>query len=151
MSSISKKHAKLLQQIYYNEAMYLGRDRLFHYVQDQYPNDHPTRQQVMQWLKEQKVHQIHTRPVPRLSTKPVVVSKSKSYYQCDLTGPLPRDFGYNYIFGLIDVATKELFTAPLKTKTALEISKVLEGVIDENDLQISVIQSDNGSEFSGEE
>ena len=150
MSTISKKHAKLLQQIYYNEAMYLGRDRLFHYVTKEYPNDHPTRQQVMQWLKEQKVHQIHTRPPPRLPTKSVVVSKINNYYQCDLTGPLPRDSGYNYIFGLIDVATKELFTAPLKNKTALETSKALARIIDENKLQISVIQSDNGSEFSGE-
>ena len=149
MSSISKKHTKLLQQIYYNEAMYLGRDRLFHYVQEKYPNDHPTRQQLMQWLKEQKVHQIHTRPPPRFPTKTVVVSKINKYYQCDLTGPLPRDSGYNYIFGLIDVATKELFTAPLKNKTALETSKALEKIIDDN-LQISVIQSDNGSEFSGE-
>ena len=46
---------------------------LFHYVQKEYPNDHPTRQQVMQWLKEQKVHQIHSRPTPRLPTKSVVV------------------------------------------------------------------------------
>ena len=150
MSSISKKHAKLLQQIYYNEAMYLGRDRLFHYVQEQYPYDHPTRQQVMQWLKEQKVHQIHTRPVPRLPTKSVVVSKPKRYYQIDLTGPLPRDSGYNYIFGLIDVATKELFTSPLKNKTAHETSEALEKIIEDNNLKISVIQSDNGSEFSGE-
>ncbi len=150
MSTISRKHAKLLQKIYYNEAMYLGRDRLFYYLTKEYPNDHPTRQQVMQWLKGQKVHQIHTRPVPRLPTKSVVVSKPKSYYQCDLTGPLSRDSGYNYIFGLIDVATKELFTSPLKNKTALETSKGLSRIIDDNDLEISVIQSDNGSEFSGE-
>jgi hypothetical protein len=122
MSTISKKYAKLLQQIYYNEAMHLGRDQLFHYVQKEYPNDHPTRQQVMQWLKDQKVNQIHTRPPPRLPTKSVIVSKPNKYYQIDLTGPMPRDSGYNYIFGLIDVATKELFTAPLKNKTALETS-----------------------------
>ena len=53
-------------------------------------------------------------------------------------------------FGLIDVATKQLFTAPLKNKTALKTSEALEKIIDENDLKISVIQSDNGSEFSGE-
>jgi hypothetical protein len=104
----------------------------------------------MQWLKVQKVHQIHTRPSPRLPTKSVVVSKVNKYYQCDLTGPMLRDSGYNYIFGLIDVATKELFTAPLKNKSALETSKALGKIINRNELQISVIQSDNGSEFSGE-
>ncbi len=46
MSSISKKHKKLLQQIYYNEAMYFGRDRLFHYLKDNYPDEHPTRRQL---------------------------------------------------------------------------------------------------------
>ncbi len=59
-------------------------------------------------------------------------------------------FRCNYIFGLIDVATKELFTAPLKNKTALATSKALENVIDDNDLKISVIQSDNGLEFFSE-
>ena len=89
MSSISKKHEKLLQQIYYNEAMYFGRDRLFHYLKDNYPDEHPTRRQLMQWMKQQKVHQIHTRPSgPRLPTKSVVVSIPKRYYQCDLTDSL---------------------------------------------------------------
>ncbi len=81
MSTISRKHAKLLQKLYYNEAMYLGRDRLFHYVTKESPNDHPMRQQVMQWLKEQKVHQIHTRPPPRLNQllflNPRVITSNK--------------------------------------------------------------------------
>ncbi len=63
---------------------------------------------------------------------------------------LPRDSGFNYIFGRIDVSTKELFTAPLKNKTALETAKALAKIVDDNNLEISLIQSDNGGEFAGQ-
>ncbi len=85
-----------------------------------------------------------------MATKSVVVSRPKRYYQCYLTGPLPRDSGFNYIFGIIDVSTKELFTAPLKNKTASETAKALAKIVDDNDLEFSVIQSDNGDELAGQ-
>lgn len=56
-----------------------------------------------------------------------------------ITGPLSRDSRYNYIFGLIDVATKELSTAPLRNKTAAETAEVLEQIIEDNELEIAVI------------
>ncbi len=48
-----------------NEAIYLGCDRLFHYIKENYPNDH----------KRAKVHQIHMRPIARLPAKSIIVSK----------------------------------------------------------------------------
>ena len=104
----------------------------------------------MEWLKSQTVHQLHFRPPPRLPTKPVSSTKPLKYFQVDLTGPLPRDRGYNYIFGMIDVHSKILYTAPLKTKTSAETARTLEEIIRSNDLQIRVIQHDSGSEFMGE-
>ena len=80
----------------------------------------------------------------------LLVSRPKRYYQSDLTGPLSRGSGFNYIFGIIDVSTKDLFTAPLKNKTAFETAKALAKIVDDNDLEFSLIQSDNGDEFAGQ-
>jgi hypothetical protein len=54
-------------------------------------------------LKDQKVWQLQYQAPSRLPTKSVIM---KNHWQFDLTGPLPRDAGYNYIFGLIDTMTK---------------------------------------------
>jgi ribosomal protein S13 len=104
----------------------------------------------MQWLKSQQVYQLHLRPPTRVPTKSIAVSKPKKHFQADLTGPLPRDQGYNYVFAIIDVNSKMLYTRPLKTKTAAEVAIALSEVIAANDLTISVIQSDNGTEFHSE-
>jgi hypothetical protein len=146
---ITKDHEKLLQIVYYKHNFLFGRDKLFQYIKNNYES-YPTRREVMEWLKNQEVYQLHVRPSARVSTKSIVVKRPNSYYQCDLVGPLPRDQGYNYIFSIIDVASKMLYTAPLKTKTAAEVANTLDKIISDNKLHISVIQSDNGLEFHGE-
>jgi hypothetical protein len=144
---LSTEHEQLLKKIYYDQSMFLGRDKLYDYVASKYPDDHPSRRAVMEWLKNQTVHQLHFRPPPRLPTKSVVSSKPLRYFQVDLTGPLPRNQGYSYIFGMIDVHSKMLYAAPLKTKTSAETARILEEIIQSNDLHIRVIQHDSGSEF----
>ena len=100
----------------------MGRDKLYSYLASNY-SDYPTREQVMQWLKNQKVWQIHNRPISRISSKHIIVDKPLIIWSVDLTGPLIRDQGFNYIFGIIDINTKLLYTAPLKKKNSLETAK----------------------------
>jgi hypothetical protein len=144
---LTTEHEQLLETVYYDQFMFLGRDKLYYYVASKYPDDHPSRRAVMEWLKNQTVHQLHFRPPPRLPTKSVVASKPLRYFQVDLTGPLPRNQGFSYIFGMIDVHSKMLYAAPLKTKTSAETARILEEIIRSNDLHIRVIQHDSGSEF----
>lgn len=150
-NSLSTEHEALLKSVYYTQAVLVGRDRLYSYLAKMYPEDHPSRRQVMNWLKDQKIWQLHTRPPARLPTKSVTVSKPMKYFQIDLTGPLIRDKGFHYILGIIDVHTKLLHTAPLKNKSSFQVANALEKIINEHCLNISVIQSDNGLEFTGSE
>ena len=39
--SFSKKHEKLLRELYYDRSLYCGRDKLFHYLTENYNSDHP--------------------------------------------------------------------------------------------------------------
>jgi transposase InsO family protein len=147
--ALTRQHEDLLLKVYNKEKFLFGRDKLYQYLRENYTS-FPSRRQVMQWLKSQQVYQLHQRPPLRVPTKSVAVSKPNKYFQADLTGPLPRDQGYNYVFAIIDVNSKMLFTRPLKTKTAAEVASALSEVIAANNLTISVIQSDNGTEFHGE-
>ena len=54
---LSKLHAKLLQKLYYEELFLFGRDKIYKYLMENY-EDHPSRREVMQWLKDQKVWQL---------------------------------------------------------------------------------------------
>lgn len=58
--TLPAKNEKLLNDVYYNEYMLVGRDNLYHYLVSKTPDDHPTRNEVMSWLKAQKVY--HTCP-----------------------------------------------------------------------------------------
>lgn len=148
---MNKGYEEQLRDAYYNQSMYVGRDRLYDYLRKSNADDHPSRRQVMDWLKAQKVWQLHAKPPKRQATKQVAVSKPLRYFQMDLTGPLNRDKGVHYILGLIDVNTKMLFTAALKKKSSLDVANALQEIIRTNGLDISVLQSDNGAEFLGGE
>lgn len=149
--TLSAKHEKILKEIYYRDSMLMGRDKLYYYLVSKNPNDHPSRNEVMAWLKAQKVHQLHVRAPPRQPTKAVIVQNPLRYFQLDLTGPFPRNRGFRWIMGIIDVATKLLYTAGLKNKTSDNVARALQRIITENDLNITVIQSDGGGEFQGQE
>jgi hypothetical protein len=100
---ISTQHNRMLSDAWYKDSMLVGRDKLFRYLTEKYPDNHPTRMQVMEWLKMQRVHQIHVRAPPRMPTKSVIVKNKSRYMQLDLTGPFTRDRGFTWIMGLIDV------------------------------------------------
>jgi hypothetical protein len=104
----------------------------------------------MEWLKIQKVWHLYHQPPPRRATQSLIVKKVGRYYSADLTGPLPRDKSYNYIFGIVDVTTKMLYTAPLKGLAALEAKNALEKIVTNNDLDVSVLPTDNGTHFLGD-
>jgi hypothetical protein len=150
-TTISEKHEELLRNLYYGQSLLVGRDKLYRFVKENHPHDHPSRNSIMLWLEMQKIHQLHVRPPPKLPTKSVIVQKKLKYWQIDLTGPFPRDRGYNWIFGMIDVNSKYLYTAPLKNKTSKSVTHSLQSIILDNQLSISVIQTDGGGEFAGHE
>ena len=50
----------------------------------------------------------------------------------------------------MDVTTKILYTAPLKGLKALEAKNALEKIVNDNELGISVLQTDNGTHFIGD-
>lgn len=106
MKTISSKYENMLKNTYYSDLILGGRDKLYQYLANKYPGDHPTREQVMQWLKNQKIHQIHQRAPPRVSTKSLLVRKPRKYWQLDLCGTFSTDKSYKYIVGIIDVNTK---------------------------------------------
>ena len=113
---VNEEQKDLLHKLYYDEKRYFGRDKLFQYVQLTFPDSGISRRMIMSFLKEQSIWQKTAPPPVRQKISSIAVDQPDAYFQCDLAGPLPRDNGYNYYFACTDVATRRLFTRPLKGK-----------------------------------
>lgn len=136
----------LLKKLYYEQSLFVGRDRLSAYIRTNYPDSGISRRQVMRWLKLQKPWQLTARPPVRQTTSLMDIRKP-GYMSCDLKGPLAVDQGYNYVFGLCDVASRKTYTCPIKDKTAIAARDALKSILDNNDIHISLLRNDNGGEF----
>jgi hypothetical protein len=94
--------------------------------------------QIQKPLKENKVN------------RPIVVGKPMKFFQMDLADMekyADTNNNYKYLLVLIDVFSKYAFVTPLKDKTDTATVSALEQILDDNKVQPSAIQSDNGSEF----
>ena len=126
---LSEEQKSLLHKLYYNESMFLGRDKLFQYVKFTYPESGISRRNLMFWLKQQKVWQKTAPPPPRQRIS-AISADTVGGFQFDLAGPLHRDKGYNYYCALIEIATRKLYTRPLKNKSAIDTRDALKDIID---------------------
>lgn len=140
---------KLLEDIYYNQKNYVGRDKLFSLVKKF--EGHPSQQQVAAWLADQEVNQVHIKPKKSSAIGPILPRKPNIYYQADLVD-MGENAAYNkrYIFTLIDIFTKQAFARAMKTKKEATVLKAFESLYNElikNNKRIRILATDNGSEF----
>lgn len=143
----------LLNHTYYNLKNFFGRDKLYQLTREEareYDIPHPTKRQVQEWLKEQKVYQLHKTPKRSSIVKPVIQSKPDTYYQADLIAfNTKKDEGYRYCLTMIDGFSRKLFAVPLKQRTKQETQSAMLKIIHDNDLHPKIIQTDAGAEFVG--
>jgi DNA repair exonuclease SbcCD ATPase subunit len=68
---LTKRKQDILKTVYYKNHFLFGRDKLYQFIRERYPTEYPTRREVMDWLRTQKVWQLHNRPPPRQLTIPL--------------------------------------------------------------------------------
>jgi Integrase core domain len=142
-----------LENLYYKEHRTVGRDSLFHYISKVLNNQNISRRYVAAWLAKQNVQQIYTRKKPQTNIRPIITSKPGAFLQIDLIdfSNQPSAQNYRYILNVIDVFSRKCWLAPLKQKTSKAVDTALTNIFTDilQDYTISVIQSDNGTEFNG--
>ena len=147
-SNLTSEQDALLKKLYYNDALFVGRDRLYKYVAANHPEAGISRRDVMTWLKLQTTWQLTARPPKKAKTSLIDIRKP-GYMSCDLKGPLANDQGFTFVFGIVDVASRKQYTKPIRNPSAQASVDALNAIIKENDLKISLLRSDNGTSFKG--
>lgn len=139
----NKSQTERLQELYYREKNYLGRDALWGVYNSRHPEDHISQRSVLYWLARQPVHQLHQRPLKQGIIRPITASVPGSL-QIDCKSMTPYK-GFTTIFNAIDIFTKEYHAQAYKAQTAQNSIDFIKGLLDAG-VKISMITSDNGAE-----
>lgn len=143
---LTKKQEDYLNDLYYNQHFYFGRDRIFARAKED--KTKISERQIMAWLKNQEIHQLYTRSYKTKNIKSTVLDEPNKQIGVDLIDFSMIEYNnYKYIFTCIDLFTKKAYAYPLKTKDEAYIG-LLDLLNDVND-RIASIRSDNGTEFKG--
>ena len=102
------------------------------------------------WLSKQEAYTSHY-PARRKFKRPRVLAFSKNYQWDTDTANMKQykkyNDGYGYFVVFIDIFTRFLYTAPLKTLTGKEMVYILNDLINTVDDQPKKLRSDQGSEY----
>ncbi len=145
--AISKEQQDLLIDLFYTKKISFGRDRIWTYIKTNYPESKISRRQVADWLSEQQVHQVYTRPKKRTSTRPIISNKVGDIFQADIIDFTGNPYkGFKYILNVIDVLSRKVWLFALKTKSVESVKKCFDALYKEN-VRFKVVQTDQGGEF----
>lgn len=145
---LSKDQEQLLNKIYYDDKVIFGRDKLFSYVTSKYPEYKISRRMVMNWLKDQYIHQIYAPTKTTKNIKHTVLNKPHKQIGIDLIDMQNYEYkDFKYILTAIDLFSKKAYAKPLKNKEQNTVTKAMEELIKDEIHYVGSIRSDQGSEF----
>ncbi len=140
---LTKEQDKLLKKLYYDDKLMFGRDKIYKYITAHHPEAKISRRQVMNYLQNQEAYQRNIRPPTRKTTRAVLTTKA-GFLQIDCAEVSANNRGFKYYISAIDVFTKQCNAIALR---GFSILRVMERLLKPFD-KVSVIQSDNGSNFT---
>lgn len=107
---------------------------------------------VRNWLKLQDTHAIHLIPRKRFRTEKVITEYMDQIWQgdlIDLSALAVYNDDYKFIAVFIDLFSRFLWAAPLKTKKSLEASRALQNIINTSRRKPETLTTDQGKEYTG--
>ena len=121
---LTTNHLKILNDEFYKNHNYFGRDKLFNLLRDKYGDEiAPSRRQIADWLKQQEINQLYhpSKGKPR-EIKSSMTTPNK-ILAMDLLVDLQKFQvrGYKYLLNCIDMSSRYLYSVALKNKTDTEV------------------------------
>ena len=146
---LTQKQEAILNQVYYDEKFYFGRERLYAYLKQQYPKLAISSRAVGDWLKRQNLNQLFQPTRITRDIKRTVLSQPHNTVGVDLMdmGSKQADGGYKWILSGMDLFSKKGYAIPLRNKEGRTVAKGLQQMLAQMRQPPRHIRSDNGSEF----
>ena len=141
---------KFLNDLYYNQKMKYGRDKIFHHISKTLDNSDISRRYIANWLAKQQIHQLYSARKTKTDIRPILTSRPGAVLQMDLIDYSNKPSNkYKYILNVIDVFSRKIWLAPITNKSVNAVIPALDKIVKEiqKDYKINIIQSDAGNEF----
>ncbi len=144
---LSKLQTEILQKLFYEQHYIFGRDKLFQYFNQNFPDTKISRRQVADWLKKQEINQLHQPHQQSRDIKSTVLSGPNKQVGIDLVDMQNFELnGYKYILTGVDLFSRYMVVVPLKNKEDVTVLGGFKTMLKEIP-NVKSIRSDNGSEF----
>jgi transposase InsO family protein len=162
--TVTKEAATMLKKLFYDDKMFMGRDRLYKYIQQEHPDivqsGKLSRRMVQLWLDQQESYSVHRRWVAdktisrRLTKQPfnVIVFDLKDMSRQAWPPNVPDKDKFHWIMAAQDAFSKKLWAEPMKNKEVkadgAETLRAAKAILDRMLPHVpKTIAVDNGSEW----
>ena len=155
---VSDDVKNVLNQLFYNPrspVAFSGVDKIYNYFKnnkDEFQDFKTlTRKDIKMWLNKQEAYTSH-RPIRRKFRRPRVIFSLNYQWDTDTANMVKykdHNDGFRFFAVFIDIFSRYLYTAPMKTLTGIEM--VMRSIFDNNGVQPKKIRSDQGSEYKNRE
>ena len=143
---LTEEQKNLLEDVYYDKGVMMGRDRLFKYFQENHAESMITRRHIFAFLENQEINQLHRRAKSERDIKSTIYSK-RGHIAVDLKDNQNIEIdGYNYMFNAVDMATRKVYSVAMKNKTDTTSLNAFKEIVKQVG-DVKSIRSDRGSEF----
>ncbi|KAK3087426.1 hypothetical protein FSP39_005823 [Pinctada imbricata] len=138
-----------LQSIYYepsNPAAFSSEEKLYRAVK----NRGISRAKVKKWLQTQESYSIHKQSRTKINRRSVIATYKNHQWDIDtavLDSYKKQNDGFAYFLLAIDIFSRFVWTAPLKTKTGIEVAQALEKIFKTAGANPHYIRTDKGTEY----
>jgi hypothetical protein len=160
VKSLTDKQYKKLEDIYYFDGGFRGRDQMWHYMQKAESKTPGSmvgiskNQMYKYFLQQQETQQRHRdMPQKSLSVKPILEKEKFGRVQADLIIKAKVDSGVKAeqaILSVIDVATRKGWARVLNDKGSKNVFANFKDILSEVKLKPKIVMTDNGPEFEKE-
>ena len=142
-------HLKILNNEFYKNLNFFGRDKLFNMLRTKYGDESPSRRQISDWLKLQEVNQLYAPSKGKPKTFKSSMTTPNKILAIDLVNMEKFQVrGYKYLFNAVDMSSRYIYSVAMKNKEKDEALKSFKKIY--NKSKTKAVRSDNGSEFTNE-
>ena len=142
-------HLKILNNEFYKNLNFFGRDKLFNMLRTKYGDESPSRRQISDWLKLQEVNQLYAPSKGKPKTFKSSMTTPNKILAIDLVNMEKFQLrGYKYLFNAVDMSSRFIYSVAMKNKEKDESLKSFKKIY--NKSKTKAVRSDNGSEFTNE-
>ena len=143
---LSKYQLDILNTEFYKNHMMFGRDKLFNFLRQKYPDKAISRRQIAEWLATQEVNQLYHPSKGKPKNIKSSITTPNTILAIDLVNMEKFQVnGFKYLLNGIDMGSRFVYSQAMKNKTDTEVLKAFKKIYTQS--KVRAIRSDNGSEF----